>query len=133
MQVLHIYLVYVTRCAKKLLHAGQLYRRPIALHILTAQQRCTSGKWEPDEVALADHLSRVSLTNKVNFARLHGLTLEVIANPVGGPPRSLSWQHCCYIHAWLLDIIELACTEGVRAACTARCPAASMQTHGGAF
>lgn len=71
------------------MHAGQLYRRPTALHILTAQQRCTSRKWEADEVALADHLSRVSLTNKVNFARLHGLSLEVVANPVGGLPRSL--------------------------------------------
>jgi hypothetical protein len=56
----------------------------MALHILTVQQQCTSRKWEPDEIALADHLSRVSLTNKFTFARLHGLSLEVVANPVRG-------------------------------------------------
>lgn len=50
--------------------------------MLTVQQQCAARDWEPKDVALADHLSRVSLTNKINFARLHGLTLEVIANPV---------------------------------------------------
>lgn len=68
------------------------------LHILTVLQRCTAGSWVSDEVALADHLSQVSLTNKVNFARLHGLSLQVVANTVSGCSLTF-WLHrvclCC--------------------------------------
>jgi len=54
----------------------------MGLHILTAQQRCTAKTWAPEEVVLADRLSHVSLINKIDYARLHGLSLQVIANPV---------------------------------------------------
>lgn len=69
------------------------------MHILTAQQRCTAGGWAGEEVALADHLSHVSLVNKIDFARLHGLTLQVVANPVS----PLIWN-CCYSHILVVII-----------------------------
>lgn len=87
------------------MHTGQLYRRPMAVHILTAQQQCTSQKWEADEVALADHLSRVSLTNKVNFARLHGLSLEVVVNPVGQLLSLFMRQQCAEVCVYLPNIL----------------------------
>ena len=98
--------------------AGQLYRRPVPMQILTVQQTCARVGWARNAVARADHLSRMSLTNKIDFARLHGVTLEVIANPVSQPAPSRICQsseviniivHMLHAHAWPS---HLSCQNG---------------------
>lgn len=80
---------------------GQLYCRPVPMHILTLQQTCAQPGWTRNAIARADHLSRMSLTNKIDFARLHGVTLEVVTNPVSQPTPSSQCQRlrpsctCC--------------------------------------
>jgi hypothetical protein len=79
------------------------------MQILTVQQTCARVGWARNAVARADHLSRTSLTNKIDFARLHGITLEVIANPVSQPAAPSSQcqssklsniVHMLHAHAW---------------------------------
>lgn len=70
--------------------AGQLYARPPQVVVATAIQRCTRGDWLEDEQQWSDHLSWMSLWNKVDFARLHGTAFHFFAVPVSAlPPPAL--------------------------------------------
>lgn len=62
--------------------AGPLYSSPNDVMLLTVQQHCNRNKWSQKEKAAADSLAHVTLSNKANFARMHGMTMQVINNPV---------------------------------------------------
>lgn len=59
--------------------AGELYVRPPNVIVATAMQRCTRGDWDEAEHLWADHLTWLSVYNKMDYARLHGTTLHMNA------------------------------------------------------
>jgi hypothetical protein len=59
--------------------AGELYVRPPNVIVATAMQRCARGDWEEPDHVWADHLTWLSVYNKMDYARLHGTTLHMKA------------------------------------------------------
>ena len=59
--------------------AGELYVRPPNVIVATAVQRCTRGDWGESDHMWADHLTWLSVYNKMDYVRLHGTTLHMKA------------------------------------------------------
>eukprot|EP00208_Stichococcus_sp_RCC1054_P005833 CAMPEP_0206142774 /NCGR_PEP_ID=MMETSP1473-20131121/18136_1 /ASSEMBLY_ACC=CAM_ASM_001109 /TAXON_ID=1461547 /ORGANISM="Stichococcus sp, Strain RCC1054" /LENGTH=1052 /DNA_ID=CAMNT_0053537897 /DNA_START=385 /DNA_END=3544 /DNA_ORIENTATION=+ len=57
----------------------ELYARPPQVIVATAVQLCARGDWTEPEHHWANHMSWVSVWNKVDYARLHGTTFHFTA------------------------------------------------------
>ncbi len=58
--------------------AGEVYARPPQVVVATAVQRCARDDYSEGDQHWANHLSWVSVWNKVDYARLHGTTFHLI-------------------------------------------------------
>lgn len=75
--------------------AGELYVRPPNVMVATAVQRCARGDWEEPDHMWADHLTWLSVYNKMDYARLHGTTLHMKAIWVRLPHTRIHWLQFC--------------------------------------
>ena len=57
--------------------AGELYTRPPNVIVGTAIQRCARGDWEESQHDWANHMSWLSVYNKLDYVRLHAASLHV--------------------------------------------------------
>jgi len=70
--------------------AGDLYERPPEVVMATAVQQCGHADWGEAERQWADHLTWLSVFNKLDYARLHGSTFHLTAVTVRVNQRSFS-------------------------------------------
>jgi hypothetical protein len=73
--------------------AGELYVRPPNVIVATAVQRCTRGDWGESDHMWADHLTWLSVYNKMDYARLHGTTLHMKAIWASSPLATTTRMH----------------------------------------
>ena len=59
--------------------AGELYTRPPNVIVGTAFQRCARGDWEESQHDWANHVTWLSVYNKLDYVRLHAASLHVYA------------------------------------------------------
>ena len=59
--------------------AGELYTRPPNVIVGTAFQRCARGDWDESKHDWANHMSWLSVYNKLDYVRLHAASLHVFA------------------------------------------------------
>lgn len=90
--------------------------RPPNVIVATAVQRCTRGDWEEPDHLWADHLTWLSVYNKMDYARLHGTTLHMNAIWVRHTSCTIAVYEACLWRNIAPDMAVDAPADGLRTA-----------------